>query len=111
MQSNKIAPKDEVKKTSNPETDVFKDPSLDETSDNPAKPISTIKKNHEERVEVLKNLKCPAEDSKNLVKPKDIDVEVGEKPREVSKELKSESDQDAVSTEKANVKEKNAQTS
>ena len=107
MQSNKIAPKDEVKKTSNPETDVFKDPSLDETSDNPAKPISTIKKNHDERVEVLKNLKCPAEGSKDLVKPKDVDVEIAEKPREVSKEVKHESDKDVVSTEKANVEESN----
>ena len=107
MQSNKIAPKDEVKKTSNPETDVFKDPSLDETSDNPAKPISTIKKNHDERVEVLKNLKCPAEGSKDLVKPKDVDVEIGEKDKKESKEVKPESDKDVVSTEKANVEESN----
>ena len=97
MQSNKIA--------SNPESVVFKDTSL-ETSDNPAKPTSsTIKKNQNESVEVSKNMECPAEGAKDLVKPKDVDVEIGEKPREVSKELKSESDQDAVSTEKANVKE------
>ena len=97
MQSNKFA--------SNPESVVFKDTSL-ETSDNPAKPTSsTIKKNQNESVEVSKNMECPAEGAKDLVKPKDVDVEIGEKPREVSKELKSESDQDAVSTEKANVKE------
>ena len=106
MQSSKIAPKKEVKETSNPEKVVFKNPSLDETSVNQAKPPSSnIKKNQNESVEVSKNMEGPAEDSKDLVKPKDIDVEIGEKPREVSKELKSESDQDAVSTEKANVKE------
>ena len=101
MQSSKIARKKEVKETSNPESVVFKDTSLD-----PSKPTSsTIKKNQKECVEVSKALEGPAEGAKDLVKPKDVDVEVGEKPIEVSKELKSESDQDAVSTEKANVKE------
>ena len=100
-----IAPKKEGKNASNPETVVFKHTSV-ETSDNPAKPTSSnIKKNQNEGVEVCKALEGPAEGAKDLVKPKDVDVEVGEKPREVSKELKSESDQDAVSTEKANVKE------
>ena len=106
MQSNKIAPKEEGKNASNPERVVFTDLRLEELSDNPAKPTSsTIKKNQKECVEVSKNLESPAKVPKNLVKPKDVDVEVGEKPIEVSKELKSESDQDAVSTEKANVKE------
>ena len=111
MQSNMIAPKKEGKNASNPERVVFKDTSLDKTSDYPSKPTSSnIKKNQKEGVEASKNVEGPAEGAKDLVKPKDVDVEVGEKPREVSKELKSESDQDAVSTEKANVKE-NTQTS
>ena len=102
MQSSKIARKKKVKETSNPESVVFKDTSLD-----PSKPTSsTIKKNQKECVEVSKNLEGPAEDSKDLVKPKDVDVEVGEKPREVSiKDVKPESDKDVVSTEKANVEE------
>ena len=104
MQSNMIAPKKEVKNASNPETVVFKDTSV-ETSDNPAKPSSTIKKNQKEHVEVLKNLKRPAEDSKDLLKPKDVDAEIGKKPKEVSKELKSGSDKDVVSTKKVNVEE------
>ena len=107
MQSNKIAPKKESKNASNQETVVFKHTSV-ETSDNPAKPTSsTIKKNQKECVEVSKALEGPAKGSKNFVKPKDVDVEVGEKPREVSKDVKPESDKDVVSTEKANVEESN----
>ena len=105
MQSNKIAPKKESKNASNQETVVFKHTSV-ETSDNPAKPTSSnIKKNQNEGVEVLKNLKRPAEDSKDLLKPKDVDAEIGKKPKEVSKELKSGSDKDVVSTKKANLEE------
>ena len=108
MQSSKIAPKKEVKETFNPEKVVFKNPSLDETSVNQAKPPSSnIKKNQNESVEVSKNMEGPAEDSKDLVKPKDVDVEIAEKPREVSKEVKHESDKDVVSTEKANVEGSN----
>ena len=107
MQSNKIAPKKESKNASNSERVVFKDPSL-ETSVNPAKPTSSnIKKNQNEGVEVCKALEGPAEGSKDLVKPKDVDVEIAEKPREVCKEVKHESDKDVVSTEKANVEESN----
>ena len=108
MQSNQIAPKEEVKETSNPETVVLKHTSLDKTSVNPAKPTSSnIKKNQNEGVEVCKALEGPAEGSKDLVKPKDVDVEIAEKPIEVSKEVKHESDKDVVSTEKANVEESN----
>ena len=107
MQSNKIAPKKEGKNASNPETVVLKHTSV-ETSDNPAKPTSSnIKKNQNEGVEVCKALEGPAEGSKDLVKPKDVDVEIAEKPIEVSKEVKHESDKDVVSTEKANVEESN----
>ena len=106
MQSSKIAPKKGVKNASNQERVVFKDTtSLVKTSDNPAIPSSTIKKNQKEHVEVLKNLEGPAEGSKDLVKPKNADVEVGEKPKEEYKDVKPESNKNVVSTEIANVEE------